>query len=101
MELDYLTGVRLSSSPFDVNGNGAFEQGDLLTYTGTNGIDEQVAVSGVQLNIGITPTPTVITSESPVEEYKEFSGTSGQTEGVKESVPPAQKGRINWQELIQ
>lgn len=104
MELDYLTGGRLDSSPFDVNGNGNFND-DQQTIT-VEGESENVAVGGLLLDIGIAPTPTVIgggvvpgSTPPQLQEIKIFSGSSGAIQSVKEKVPPGGRGRINWREI--
>ena len=105
MELDYLTGGRLNSSPFDVNGDTQINDGDLQTAT-IDGEEVPVAVGGLLLDIGITPTPTVIggglipgSTPPQLHEFKIFSGSSGSIQSVKESVPPGERGRINWREI--
>ena len=99
MELDYLTGSRLATSPVDVNGDTKFSEADLVTISTESG-GQKGAVSGIPLTIGITPTPTII-SNCAGGECKEFSGTSNATQTVTESVPLGVKGRINWIELTQ
>ena len=105
MELDYLTGGRLNSSPFDVNGDTQINDGDLQTAT-IDGEEVPVAVGGLLLDIGIAPTPTVIaggvipgSTPPQLHEIKVFSGSSGRIQSVKESVPPGERGRINWREI--
>jgi len=102
MELDYLTGGRLNGSPFDANGDKKFNEADLQELTTGSGTIK-AAVSGVQLGSsvggGIAPTPTIIKG-CKGGECKEANLSSGTIEGVGESVPPGEQGRINWRELI-
>lgn len=107
MELDYLTGGRLDSSPFDANGDGQINDSDLHTITIGNE-EVPVATGGLLLDIGISPTPTVIGggdevvsggTAAPLHEFKIFSGSTGAIQSVKENVPPGERGRINWREI--
>ncbi len=108
MELDYLTGGRLDSSPFDVDGDGQINDLDLRTVT----VDDKevpAAVGGLLLDVGIAPTPTVIDggeslpggTPPELQEFKIFSGSTGAIQSVKESVPPGRRGRINWREITE
>jgi type IV pilus assembly protein PilY1 len=95
MELDAFTGSRLTSSPFDVNGDGTFTKTDFLTWGVVS-----VPVSGRSSTIGITPTPTVIQNPAtPNKEYKVFSGTSGNTESVSENASGS-SGRLSWRQIM-
>ena len=101
MEMDAVSGSRLSASPFDVNNDGVFSGGDLVSHP-TSGA--AVAVSGRRSQVGITPMPTVISGTPPMttgapKEYKVSSGSSGGVESVSESVAGA-RGRIAWREIM-
>ena len=98
MEMDALTGNRLSTSPFDVTGRGKFDSNDLVTY-GT----AQVAVSGIKPGAGgIITTPTVVKSkDDPKKEFKYASSSTGSVIKTPESVDPSRVGRISWREIIQ
>lgn len=101
MELDALTGSRLSASPFDVDRDGLFSDGDLVTNPVSGSM---VAVSGRRSRVGITPMPTVISGTPPMtagapKEFKVSSGSGGGVESVAESVAGA-RGRIAWREIM-
>jgi len=93
MELDALSGQRLTVSPFDVNGDGTFSGGDYL-----NGGSGNIPVSGVQSSVGIAPQPTV-TKCGQGRECKFLTGTSGNQETVTESAG-APTGRLSWREIL-
>ncbi|MGH8312947.1 MAG: pilus assembly protein, partial [Gammaproteobacteria bacterium] len=97
MELNALTGARLDTSPFDMNGDGHFSAGDFVTVTVSNGSGGTttitVPVSGLQSSVGIIQTPAIISASSL--EYKFASGSTGQILSVVES-PAAGGGRQAW-----
>lgn len=97
MELDALTGNRLTTSPFDVNGGG-FDNSDLFTYGGN-----KVAAGGIKPSGGgIITTPTVVKSKNdPLLEYKYASSSTGAVIKTPESVKPGKAGRITWREVVQ
>jgi len=98
MELDALTGRRLASTPFDVNGDGVFSSADLLTYNSL-----LFAAGGVKPGGGgITTTPTVIKAQNDKsKEYKYSSSSTGAVIKTTESVTQGQAGRITWREIPQ
>jgi len=114
MDIDPVTGARLSASPFDVNNDSNFSTNDFVRDPAGN----MVAVSGKASTIGIVPTPTVIqmtpaAGPTPGKEVKVLSGSSGQLISVLELVggkPPAPPPpgslpggtgrRIMWRQLF-
>ncbi|MDE2024282.1 MAG: hypothetical protein KGJ18_08740 [Gammaproteobacteria bacterium] len=99
MELNALTGARLDTSPFDMNGDGHFTNGDFVTVTVTVGGVSQtltVPVSGLQSTVGIIQTPAIISASSV--EYKFASGSTGQIMSVTESTGSG-NGRQSWVQL--
>lgn len=101
MELDYLTGSRLSVSPFDVNGDYAISDLDLVDFNSGDDDDEgpdQVPPSGAMLGIGIPTTPTVLTKDDDTE-VKVISGTSGQIGTLIEG-RSVSAGRLSWRQII-
>lgn len=96
MELDAYSGSRLSSSPFDLNGDKLFNNLDYVSYTDSSGTTTQVAVSGQQSTVGIIQTPAIISASSL--EYKYFSGSTGTIGSVKESLS-SKTGRQSWVQL--
>src|SRR4029453_15380605 len=93
MDINPVTGARLGTSPFDVNNDSNFTNGDFVRDPAGN----MVAVSGKASTIGIVPTPTVIqmtpaAGPTPGKEVKVLSGSSGQLISVLElagGTPPA------------
>jgi type IV pilus assembly protein PilY1 len=94
MELNAITGNRLSESPFDLNGDDKFDDKDLVNIGGSQ---EPVAVSGMKSAVGILPTPTILSSGSV--EYKYGSGTTGDIFTTVESPGNDGRGRIAWRQL--
>lgn len=97
MELDYLTGARMTDSPFDIDGDYAISYADRLAYD-TGSVIEQVTVSGVDPGIGIPTTPTVI-GRDRITEVKVFSGSSGAMATLVEG-KSVRSGRLSWKQLI-
>ena len=97
MELDYVTGSRLPGSPFDVNGDSAVSNLDLVDYS-ADGETHQVPASGVSLDIGIPTTPTVIGRDQRTE-FKVISGSTGDLATLLEG-KSAVSGRLSWKQII-
>ena len=97
MELDALTGRRLTSTPFDVNGDATFSPGDLITFGSSC---SNCAASGIKpADGGLITTPTVIKSgQDPTKEYKYSSSSKGTVIKTTES-SAGQSGRIAWREI--
>jgi type IV pilus assembly protein PilY1 len=94
MELDAMTGGRLTETPFDVNNDGVFDQNDLVLLE--NG---SAAASGIQLDSGIAPTPGVLLSEDGTKEYKYSPGTNGNISVVVENPGKGASGRQSWRQI--
>lgn len=97
MEVDPLTGGRLTFSAFDINGDKGFSSGDYVMYGGV-----AVPVSGVQTSVGITPKATVI-SGGPNKEYKVLSGSTGGLQVILENPNPGATTSIQrraWREIF-
>ena len=100
MDMDPITGARLTFSPFDINSDNNFSSGDYVTFGGRT-----IPVTGLGSTIGIVPQPTVIAA-SPGKEVKVLSGSSGGLMSVLENAPGgptsgARAGRrITWRELL-
>jgi len=103
MELDALTGGRLSTSPFDINNDGNFDLDDFIEIYDTNDdgvIDSSdgVAVSGIRKDgLGIIKTPGVVICSDGTE-CKYSSGSSGELDMIKES-SGSPTGRQSWRQL--
>jgi type IV pilus assembly protein PilY1 len=96
MEMDALTGGRLSFSPFDLNEDGEFNVQDFITVQ-IDGEDVQVPASGIRSTEGIIKTPAIITLDRD-RETKKASGSSGGIWGVNENAGD-QRGRLSWRQL--
>ncbi|TCS72714.1 type IV pilus assembly protein PilY1 [Sulfuritortus calidifontis] len=97
MEMDALTGGRLSESVFDLNNDSNFNATDYVTVT-VGGVEITVPVSAVKSTVGIIKTPTVVTAGTV--EYKLASGTTGEISSTKEKSSAQGTGRVSWRELV-
>ena len=99
-DLDAVTGGRLNASPFDVNGDRNFTTGDQVSIM-IGGVATLVYVSSRQSQVGITPTPTVI-SGGVGREFKVTSGSTGGRESVLENPGGASASttRRFWREIL-
>jgi type IV pilus assembly protein PilY1 len=90
-------------APFDLNGDGLFNQDDMLPTTDTNGDgvidnnDERHAPSGKRSNEGIINTPGIIADGDT--EIKYAAGSSGRIETTTENPGPGGYGRQSWRQL--
>jgi len=96
-ELNTLSGSRLSYSVFDINNDGKFDEGDFVTIT-IDGEEFTVPPSGLDPDIGIITTPTVLTDPVSGNERKIFTGSSGQIISVPEA-GSINRGRQNWEQV--
>lgn len=97
MELDLLSGKRLSEAPFDINGDGQFTTDDIPP--GGNGGH----VSGVSRdNTGIWQAPGVIEGETgggACVQYKYMPDSGGNIQRVNENCGPGGQGRQSWRQI--
>lgn len=93
MEIDSITGKRLSEAPFDLNRDGKFDQNDLVPGT------PPLPPSGMQSEVGITPEPGVLTDPLHGVEYKYTPGTSGNIQVVGENPGAGNVGRQSWRQI--
>lgn len=96
MELSALTGSRLSYSVFDIDGDGAVNDGDEITIV-VNGQTITVPVSGLASNVGIINTPTIIGDGAT--EFKVLSGSTGELQTVTERGDGRSRTRTTWRQL--
>ncbi|CAK0737796.1 type IV pilus assembly protein PilY1 [Gammaproteobacteria bacterium] len=87
MEVDMLSGGRISTSVFDVNQDSQFDNSDFVNNT---------PVSGVQSSVGIINTPSIISAGQV--EYKFAGGSTGNIMSVKE-VGDLTAGRQSWRQF--
>ncbi len=93
MELSALSGGRLDSTPFDLNGDGLFNEDDYVVLPdGT-----KVPVSGIQTDVGITPKPAVLAGDNA--EFKFLPGTTGDLQVIRENPGAGDLRRQSWRQL--
>ncbi|MEL3927953.1 PilC/PilY family type IV pilus protein [Aeromonas enteropelogenes] len=96
MELDPVSGARLTYSVFDVNGDGAVNDDDYVGIKDGAGNDIKVPVSGKQFD-ELTTTPSVV--EDADMERKYISGSSGNISVTLEEGAGDLGGRQSWLQL--
>ena len=118
MEVSAINGGRLADAPFDLNGDGLFNDEDLVDFDegadgdgaeGEGGEPDKEPPGGIRKNegegggSGIPTTPVVLDDpECPNGECseKKYIGTSKATvETIDESSGPRSQGRQNWREV--
>lgn len=116
LEVDPEDGSRLGFSVFDVDGDGAVNNSDTITVS-IGGNDVEVPASGLAPDIGLSPTPTVLTSyegggnggsdeddggggggPGVCKEQKVVSGSDGELITIQEQCS-VEVGRQNWEQL--
>ena len=106
MELNYLNGGHLETTPFDVNNDGVLDDSDYISSVDTNGdgvIDssDEAPVSGRRdPNGGMLASPTVIADDNlDSPEHKILSSSNGSIKTVRESRDARFFGRLSWEEI--
>jgi type IV pilus assembly protein PilY1 len=92
MELDAITGARLTESPFDLDRNGKFDENDLEPGS-------DLPPSGMKSEVGITPEPGVLTDPVHGIEYKYMPGTTGEIQMIGENPGAGNVGRQSWRQI--
>ncbi len=95
MEFDYLTGGRLSISPFDVDNNGVIDSADFVTVV-VGGDTITIPVTGYHSE-GMIATPTILDDKD--KEYKILSNSNGDVTTKLESKSFPIAGRSSWEEI--
>jgi hypothetical protein len=96
MEVNALTGSRLSFPSFDRNYDNAVDADDLVTIN-LNGSDTEVAVTGLLSTEGSLTTPAILSAQRT--EIKYSGGSSGGIFTTKEHPGPGDRGRQAWRTL--
>src|SRR5690606_32798257 len=98
MEMDAISGARLTDSPLDITEDGDIDSDDevAIDLDGDGVADATVPVSGVRSREGIIRTPAVIGAGEV--EYKIASGTSGNVESLRER-GGFDQARGSWRQL--
>jgi type IV pilus assembly protein PilY1 len=92
MEMNARTGSRLAYSPFDIDGDGRFDEGDFVYVEGIG----LVPVSGKRSQVGIIRTPGIISAGDT--EFKYTAGSTGELEVTVERGDMT-RGRQSWRQL--
>ncbi len=93
MELNPINGGRFPETIFDVNGDGVFDDDDLIG--GTGGIPP----SGVSPDIGILPEPVIIQDTANNKIIKGLSGSTGAIKTNAQKGSGGTQGRQGWRQL--
>ena len=94
-------GSRLDATPFDLNGDGKFTNGDYVTITLPDGTTYTGPVGGLGSDEGILQSPGVIEgeqNENPVQ-YKYLPGSSGGIQSIIENPGLGGTGRQSWRQI--
>ncbi len=97
MEMEALTGSRLTESPFDNNRDLEFDGDDFVEIELEDGTIIEVPVSGLQSEVGITPKPGILAG--PEAEYKYTPGTTGNIQVTVENPGANMTGRQSWRQI--
>jgi type IV pilus assembly protein PilY1 len=99
MELDALSGARLSYPPIDLNNDGKFDDQDRVTDENGN----PVQLSGMETDVGITAKAGVLAGKGAEYKYQNgtaVSATTGTNMSVtRENPGPADVGRQSWRQM--
>lgn len=101
MAVDLDSGGRLNYVFFDINGDGLFDEDDLVTLTGSDGETIRVPVSGIGDDVGIVKTPVQLSSagEGGRDRWICYAGSGSEaTRCVQVSGSP-DAGRRSWREV--
>jgi len=104
MELDLITGSHTATSVYDLNGDGVFDEKDMLDTDG-DGIGD-TAISGLALpkSYGLTAEPLLLETDDGkiVKEFSGSTGESGPAGGPMQQGEPHSSGtaiRIYWKQI--
>jgi len=105
MELDAISGGRLSYTPFDLTDDKVFDEKDYVTLKDENGKDVlgedgkplRVPTSGRRSAVGMIGKPGILAGDKA--EYKYVSGTSGNLQVIRENPGPGDTGRQSWRQM--
>ena len=103
MELSVLSGKRLDVAPFDINGDGKFDDADLIPVTDANGDTVYIPPSALasEDGMGILQSPGVVDGERPSGpvQYKYSPGSSGSIQRITENPGAGTTGRQSWRQI--
>jgi len=94
MELDFASGGRTTTSPFDVNHDGAFSSADVASFGGTAG-----QANGSKVPGGIAGTPTLVFNPQNKTTYKYSNLSTGSLAKTDNNLGQG-IGRVSWRELL-
>ena len=97
MALDALSGGRATETVFDLSGDDEFNDEDTVQITLPNGNNVFVPVSGKQSQVGIVPSPALLSNQELTHVY--LPGTRGEIQEDTLSSGPADFGRQSWHQL--
>jgi type IV pilus assembly protein PilY1 len=108
MEMDSLSGGRLTEAPFDNNRDGRFTDADGQTITLADGSQIVIHYSGLQSDVGIAQTPGILSGDEGASRNKEWKYRSGSTpsaasgsniQTVTENPGRRNRGRQSWRQI--
>lgn len=96
MELDFASGGRTPSSPFDVNADSSFNTSDVENFGGSVG---SAQANGSRVPGGIAGTPTLVFNPQNSTTYKYSNLSSGSLAKTDNNLGQG-IGRVSWRELL-
>ncbi len=98
MEMQAFSGSRLEVTPFDLVGDGNFNEDDFVEIPDPDGDGTiRVPVSGLRSEVGVIKTPGVVGAGD--REHKYVSGSSGEIGELPDESTDSVGGRQSWQQL--
>ena len=94
-ELGATNGGQLSAPPFDINGDGVFDEADMLDVDGDG--DKDAPPQRKRSTEGVIPAPAILMDED--KEYKYNPGSSGNIETTVENPGEGNIGRQSWRQI--
>ena len=96
MELDFASGGRTTTSPFDVNHDGFFSSTDVASFGGSVGTKQ---ANGSKVPGGIAGTPTLVFNPQNKTTYKYSNLSTGALAKTDNNLGQG-IGRVSWRELL-
>jgi len=98
MQVDAFDGSRLEESPFDLNGDGIFDDADQVTYD-DNGTSTNASGSGRRIEGGAPTGAPAILNDSTRGSNINYTDTTGDTDAARGNAFGPLPGRQSWRQI--
>jgi len=98
MQVDAFDGSRLEESPFDLNGDGIFDDADQVTYD-DNGTPTNTSGSGRRIEGGAPTGAPAILNDSTRGSNINYTDTTGDTDAARGNAFGPLPGRQSWRQI--